>query len=540
MSEEESKDSRLIINKVLDFEVHAVYGVHFRMQEINPKTDWKDWFEKKKQEDFYVVREGWTPIYRDHCNTITIELDTPDWCKNIKVEHPKIFSYSEQLNKSKPSPIEMKVSRCLTIREDGVAAVTIRLQANDPTKTYDLADILASLQLAPRIRSGKKLHKNNVKIQPSDEKATVLTDVYKIISEDDHVYKFISDDEEKLKQAILETHKVIDRLAVKDKHSLAEDKSPLFKLFLGALKQIVSEEPYPSWGEYCTQEMVAKKESEKEDDSREEKKENYSTTHIFPWMGDSQIPYFVVFATLPKEEYTKAFLETGAETQSREEKKKVRQKYTSELAAILLRWLTPHNAKFISIDFLQSLKLLDDDGIFVNQYMNSLSFVTYSSIGTICLRSDRDEKHRHEELDPQEATYGSILRCVELSRLRWHHAYRLNLSLDKLTKKVVEYGEVKGFEELLEELLELRAEAAMHFLDPLTYQWDATVGADIASFLQIDVIENIEEECLQKLGMVKELVHEKFDVLRAQAMQKELKRSGSLGDEPSVETKCED
>lgn len=491
---EMSQETTLPAFSVVDFEVHAVYGVHFENPSDNDlKEKWDEWFESKKRGDSPLVREGWTPIYRDHCNTITTYLKTPDWCNNIEVEHPKLFGSQSSLN--------MKVSRSLTVREDGAAAVTIRLQANDKEKEYKLDDILASLQLAPRIRIGKKLHKNydNVYVQSSEEMATTSSEVY----------RFMADDHKTLSDTILIEHKIIDNLAKKDDHPLAEDKSPLFKLFLGALKQIVSEKPNPVWSEFCNIRSIRK----------EFKDKGYLSNELFPWMGDSQIPYFVVFVTIPDSIYKEAFLETGAETQSRNKKKQSRQQYTRTLAAILLRWLSPKNAEYISIDFLQSLKLLDEDGIFVNQYMNSLSFVTYSSIGTLCIMPERDWKKRDEKLDPQEATYGSILRCVELSRLRWHHAYRLNRSLDKLIKDVVDYCGVKGFERFLEELLDLRAEAALHFLNPLTYHWDATVGADIANFLQVDVIEDIENESLRKLEMVKELIHEKLDVLRAKVMR---------------------
>ena len=477
--------------EVLDFEVHAVYGAHLDIPP-DPKSQqrWTNWFERLKREKD-AVREQWTPIYRDHCSTITVDVKTPDWCDKIEVEHPKFFRRGELANQHTPSPITMGVSRRLTVRKDGAAAVTIRLKADKRETRYDLADILAPLLLTPRILSGSKLHPDIVTVNASEAMATTTSEVYRPTA----------NAEQNTSNALL------DRLAT-------DDRSAMFRLFLGALKEVVSDDPHPNWCEYRASGTPEQTQMDPDGGAQ-------LPPDILPWVGDQQIPCFVVFATLPKRVYDDAFLEMGADF--REEKLASRQGYTRLLAAILLRWLSPHNANFISIDFLESLGLLRN-GIFVYKYMNSLSFVTYSSTGTLCLKPERQGEHGHEELDPQEATYGSIIRCVELSRLRWHHALRLNRLLDELTGQVIGHDGVKGFEDYLAGLLTIRAEAALHFLDPLTYQWDATVGADIARFLQIDVIERIEKECLQKLDMVKELIHEKLDVLRARAMQGVLRR----------------
>jgi len=493
---EETNQKSFLPLKVLDFEVHAVYGVQFQKpSDSTGKKDWKTWFENKMQERS-PFREGWTPIYRDHCTTITIDIKTPNECKNIEVVHPAIFcKKGEQLfNPSQSSTVKMEVSRCLTIRDDGVAAVSIRLKADKKAKSYNLADVLASLLLAPRIRSGTKLHSDNEEVKAVDEISQTTSDVYKCTAEADALSN----------EAIIDT--------------MVDGKSPLFKLFLGALKELLSKEPKLIWNEYHVAGMT-------NSDPENSDGERSLPTNISKFIGDQQIPYFVVFATLPEQEYKEAFLERGAEKEHRDSLKKARQKYTRQIGAILLRWLSPHNAEFVSIDYLESLGLVKD-GVFVNQYMNSLSFVSYSSIATLCLKADRESDYRRQELDPQEATYGSILRCVELSRIRLHHAFRLNIRLDELTKKVINHVGFTRFEKYLAELLRIRDEAAHHFLDPLTYQWDATVGADLASFLHIDVIESIESECLQKLDMVKKLYLEKLDVMRARAMR---------GDDPDCE-----
>lgn len=479
---------------VIDFEVHAVYGAHFNTPTDNEdkQQNWIDWFNGFKQKSC-PIREGWTPIYRDHCSTITIDIGKENDCKEIEVAHPKFFEQGKENYLANNSKITLKVSRQLTIRKDGEATITIRLKAVKREKLYDLADILTPLLLAPRIMEGIKLDSDNA-MNGKKKEVNYYND--QLATTDTKIYLETNEDHKNLSTERL------DRLAT-------DDKSPMFKLLLGALKDAVTEVPGLSWEEN----QLPKQQPKKNTNISSE-----LTSDILHWVGDQQIPSFVVFATLPRKLYENAFLEIGAEFQ--EVKMKMRQQYTRELAAILLRWLTPHNASFISIDFLESLGLLRN-GAFVNKYMNSLSFVTYASTGTICLKPEQSDNRQLNklELNPQEATYGSILRCVELSRLRWHHAIRLNRRLDELTEDVINYQGVSRFEDFLSKLLTIRAEAALHFLDPLTYQWDATVGADIANFLQVDIIDKIENECMQKLETVKELIHEKLDVLRAKTMR---------------------
>ncbi len=480
---------------VLDFEVHAVYGAHLEIPaDEKGQKQWADWFDthKRSSDPSHPIREGWTPIYRDHCSTVTVGINTPPWCSEIEVRHPEFFRRGEPDNIVR-FPITMRVSRSLTVRKDGVAAITIRLEAtrrevDKQVTPYTLADILAPLLLAPRIIEGIKLHPKGREVRAPEELATTPSEIYRTTANADPDGP----------QALL------DGLATLD-------KSSLFKLFLGALKEVVSEIPL-NWCEYRAA-------SSPESHVKKQAGKSQRPPEILPWVGDQQIPYFVVLATLPKHIYDEAFLEDGAKFQK--EKLKARSPYTRPLAAILQRWLSPHNAAYVSVDFLESLKLLRD-GVFINKYMNSLTFVTYSSTGTLCLRPEPMNGHDHGELDPQEATYGSILRCVELSRLRWHHALRLNGLLDDLTERVIRHRGTEGFDNFVAELLRIRAESALHLLDPLTYQWDAAVGADIAKFLQGGVIEQIENECIEKLNMVKQLIHETLDVFRIREMRQAL------------------
>ena len=483
---------------VLEFEVHAVYGAHFGIEaNADSQNRWSDWFEDHRRSSL-PIREGWTPIYRDHCSAITVDIATPAWCEAIEVQHPAIFRRGEAPDAPTPSPVKMRVSRRLTVRKDGVAAVTIRLKAerrltpDGLDAPYTLADILSPLLLAPRIMHGIELHPHEGEVKASDEMATTKSEVYR------------STRDAKKSRSVA----ILDGLAT-------TDKSPLYKLFLGALKDVVSVDPEPDWFEFRAADAVGTAREDKQDDGRR-------SSEILPWVGDQQVPYFVVLATLPGRVYNTAFLEGGAELQK--EKLAARRPYTRTLAAILQRWLSPRNATYVSVDFLESLGLLKE-GVFVNKYMNSLSFVTYCSTGTLCLRPELKNGYGHGALDPQEATYGSILRCVEFSRLRWHHALRLNRLLDDLTERVIRHTGTERFDDFVAELLSIRAESALHFLDPLTYQWDAAVGADIAKFLQGDVIDRVEDECIEKLNMVKQLIHESLDVVRVRQLRQSMLRS---------------
>lgn len=471
---------------VLDFEVHAVYGAHFNIP-IGKEDGWAEWFEtqKRSSESTSPIRESWTPIYRDHCSTVTVKIDSPLCCSEIEVHHPEFFSRGKPSKSIDPSPITMSVSRFLTIREDGVAAITIRLESNKRVVPFTLADVLAPLFLAPRIINGIKLRPKGRKVNAREEWASARPEIYAATVNAD------TDSPEAL----------LDGLAT-------SDKTVLFQIFLGTLKAIVSAIPL-DWREYRAASNAI-----------EQTGALQHVPEILPWVGDQQVPYFVVLATLPGLIYKMAFLEEGVKVQKK--KMIARRQYTRSLAAIMQRWLSPHNARFVSIDYLESLNLLRD-GAFVNKYTNSLSFITYTSTGTLCLRPELESGYSHGELDPQEATYGSILHCVELSRLRWHHALRLNRQLDELTARVIRHNVTSGFDVFLAELMNIRAEAALHLLDPLTYQWDAAVGSDIAEFLQGSVIERIENECIKKLEMVKELIHERLDLFRARAMRRELR-----------------
>lgn len=494
---------------ITQFEVHAIYGAHFHTSKSDTlsagagiarrskKTDrekWEDWFEDcRKSAAPSPVRASWTPIYRNHSSMITFELPSCRRPEAVTVIHPKLFERKHPEATAPLNPFGMKCCHTLTVRQDGSSAINVRLLApmRQPENAYGLADVLAAMLLAPRTMNGLQLEPTD--IAPEVEMASIRR--------------------KRSSQESLGRHGPQNSLAELGGTSI----SPLFRLFLSGVKSFLLTHRYARWAEYTT----SGQDTTTTDEDKATSESNQST--VWPWVGDPQVPYFAVILRLPQALYNELFLETDS---CRDCKRMARRKYTRHFAAILNRWLSPENAHFISTDYLDGRKLTQD-GAFVNKYMNSLSFVSYSPTVTLCVRPEepasRKELLQHPALDPQEATYGSILRCIELSRLRWHHAIRLNQRLDDLVGKVIKRSDPAHFETLLENLTELRAEAASHFLDPLTYLWDATVGSEIAQYLQVNVIEEIEQECISKLQMVGDLIRDKRDVLRIRDLRDSLK-----------------
>lgn len=113
-----------------------------------------------------------------------------------------------------------------------LAAITIRLEAvrreiDGQLTPYTLADILAPLLLTPRVIEGIKLQPKNINVTTREEQATTTPSETYI-----HTANADPDGPDAL----------LDGLATRD-------KSALFKLFLGSLKEVVSEIPL-NWCEY--------------------------------------------------------------------------------------------------------------------------------------------------------------------------------------------------------------------------------------------------------------------------------------------------
>lgn len=115
---------------------------------------------------------------------------------------------------------------------------------------------------------------------------------------------------------------------------------------------------------------------------------------------------------------------------------------------------------------------------------------------------------------PLMPTRGSILRCLEFARMRWHSAISLNYYLDQLITDIVERKNSEGILPAMETLIKLRLQAAIHLEDPLSYLWDATVGSEIARTLHSFIIEEIESTIFKKFEMAKRIMEEQVEILK--------------------------
>jgi hypothetical protein len=247
------------------------------------------------------------------------------------------------------------------------------------------------------------------------------------------------------------------------------------------------------------------------------------------YSSDPQIPYIYVFGKAPSSIYMQAFLEQGLDF---EIKRKVRSQFTKDIAAILGRWLVEKNIPYASADYWEKQGLIQD-GAFRSHYMNSLIFTTFCGMVTFSLCPDLD-RDGVDEVDIEtmklvfKPTSQSILRCLEFSRMRWHHVLWLNRELDKLTQYIIREVETRGIFPYLRILMDLRSQAAIYLEDPLVYLWDASVGSEIARFLHTSIIEHLDRETIRKLEMVKQLINDRLDIVKTEDFIK------SIGLETSV------
>ena len=452
------------------FEVHAVYGLQFDIK--NPKN-WKTKFESLVAADGYNrQRYSWTPIYRNGDRSVVDEIDAAIPPITATLSAPKLWN---ELNSDcTPTPFAIACSRRLLIRSDGSAAMTIRLVAPRSQglgdAQYNVEHILACLLLAPRMADGLHVRCGSA---PCPE------DVGKWQSE------------------LIYSRPNASLPGIPE--PLWRGRGPLYALFLEGISSFVSRhENVLKWGEFdCATEARAG--------------DNCRGAWPIPRAGDPQIPYFVVLADICPDQYSKMFMGASDEGQYSRDLAKC-------VAGILGRWLIPDNIRFISEDNLDAMQITRH-GHLANKYASDLTFVTFGPSVTVCMRpSEADpEKIPQFALLPQEATYGSILRCAEMARLRWHNALRLSRQLDDLIERIAASQKTSEFIGFYNSLVELRSAAATRMLDPLSHLWDASVGSELAEYLQVNTIESIESECVEKLDSIKQLVVDKVDLIRMEA-----------------------
>jgi hypothetical protein len=142
---------------IRNFEVHAVYGVHFDAPQ-QKGSEWIGWFsERRWDNENPPVRTSWTPIYRGHASTVTVDLPVLKGPSKLKVKHPEVFKTQRMFDNKPPlSPIQMTLSRSVSVRKDGIAALNLCLEAGKRVRSrdYEIDDVLGAMLLAPRVIQG--------------------------------------------------------------------------------------------------------------------------------------------------------------------------------------------------------------------------------------------------------------------------------------------------------------------------------------------------------------------------------------------------
>jgi len=250
---------------------------------------------------------------------------------------------------------------------------------------------------------------------------------------------------------------------------------------------------------------------------------------------DPQIPYMYVRGSMRPSTYKKCFLENvelnngsypgdrsfsdlfglGPSRTSRDNR------IGKEIGAILGRWVSDKNIDFVSEDYWRKLGVLDEEGRPYSGYMNSLIFTAFSNFLALNIHPhvDDDLIESNPALEtvrmPIKPTTTSILRCLELVKMRWHFAIWLNLRIDGLIEKTMKIETSQDMIEPFEELANVRMCVAQHLENPLLYVWDAEVGNQIAEFLQERIIKKLERGTIEKLSITEQILTTKKDRARS-------------------------
>lgn len=463
--------------KFSEFEVSMIYGFE---TEPHTKNFFKTLTNNKKKFSKGSIRDGWSSTYQIHSETNqVIQRPCPPatrYEKDLKILEEKTKSPKWL---SENATLSGKISKFFTVRKDGAGALTLTFKFNENTH-YSTSDILRVLLLVSRTMHGK--HENEC--------------------------SKVSD---KLSLSSLLTESANKSLTPPVKKSLKNLSLP-FQLFVTTMLNSF-ETTNTDWNEISLKRLESKK---------------LTPSPIYDnldFSTDPQIPYMFVFAKVSYEQYRNAFLEEGLDMKR---KRVVREKYSKEIAAILGRWLNSHNIPFASGDYWEQRDAMKDS-TFYSKYMNSLVFTTFSGLVTLSLYPDLDESEENKfnkqlMTKPIEVTHSAILRCLEFSRLRWHHAISLNRELDFLIKDIARSPKTGDFIPLLNRLITVEEKVGLHLEDPNSYLWDASVGSHIAEFLHQRVIEKIEDEITKKLEHVRNLLNDKLKMVRTIAYVNELLR----------------
>jgi hypothetical protein len=469
--------------------VQLIYG--FKTEPVDNKK-WKEWFSEKLLNGTVRRRAGWTPIYRYLGGpSAVLQFDGFADERSFKLHPPKEW---EGLGCVPYNTISGSLEKFVTIRRDGLGALTLVFTLSNNESKYKVHDLLAMLLVAPRTLCGYT--------STSEGTMRPILELARLKIEPDL------------------PKKVTNKLNLPLKKNIDDGKqiySSAFRCYLEGMSELLlyikdeEDKDILSWN--------VKRELELDDlnqAANNTKNEPPDSDKKGLKVLDVQVPYMCVFATTPLDIYEKAFLERGNDF---EKKRVARKAYSKQIAAILGRWLFEKNIPFASADYWESEGTVKD-GVFRSTYMNSIVFTVFSGMVALSILPDLDNAHHLSDFNkkamrlPFDPTCQSILRCLEFSRTRWHHVISLNRDIDELIKALDLCSGTSQVLEFKNKLLVLRSGTAIHFQDPLSYLWDATVGSKIAKFLHASIINSLEESTTKKLEMLDKLIEDRTAIAK--------------------------
>jgi hypothetical protein len=272
--------------------------------------------------------------------------------------------------------------------------------------------------------------------------------------------------------------------------SLFEDDgnnfSSIFKLFCSLLVQI-----HPCWSELTHTDLC--KDGIICEHSTKTSQPLFDTNS----KTDPQIPYILVEGFVPDSIYNSDFIE-GRPT-----------KYTNEIGCLLGRWLNSNNVKQLNQDYYRYYEdndeILGTDNSFISRYRDKKSFIVFSSLLTLILKSDFDYGVKAAEL-----TTNSVVNYLEFSRMRLHNTLWLNKQLDSLVDTVAVQGTTKEILNSKQNLNKLKIKVAKSMNNPMSYMWDSVLGQEIPALRIYQNVEKLENDTIKKLSIISELISDKI------------------------------
>ena len=489
--------------RLASFDVEMLYGLKFRpVRREVPDTEQPDGEEGSATDDRSVYTQGgWSPMYRlvpdpgrvreckvwggEGAPALTADLRVPiSWVKDAYLG---------------PSTFPITILADFLVRRDGIGVLRLCVHAERRADLYTTGDVLALMLLPPRTIDTKSLL-----LRSGDELSEIV---------------MAGEDAKNLDEPPAELAELVSDAAATRIRRHWSSFSAAYRLAILCVLEFLSADVFPdavlAWEEFGA---ALPDDGDEYDDVVAPLYAPCPNTASEgdPFLGDPQIPYMFVHGAVPFVDHRAAFMEEGNQP---EPKRRDRGKYTKDIAAILGRWLTPKNIPMASSDYWTGRELLTE-GAFRSQYMNSVVFTSFSGMATLCLEPDLADVGYRKLHDlgfsgfglnlPLQPTRESVIWCLSISRMRWHHVMTLNRQLDQVIALATSRRGPRMVK-LIHWLADLRAEAALHLENPLGYMWDATVGSELAEFLQSAVIGELERSVERKIDMVRNLIQDVRD-----------------------------